>query len=102
MPTEQELREIQDALRAWGRYWGGNGMLDALGVPALEGGTGREVRRRLDLLDAVQVAELRDFFEIDREPRHPWGHGFRLFVSHVAASVQELLPLTAPAYRFTA
>src|SRR5262245_38559166 len=94
MPTEQELREIQDGLRAWGRYWAGNGMLNALGVPALEGGRDERIRRRLELLDVEQVAQLRELFAIDREPRPHWGTGFRLFVSHVAASVRELLPLT--------
>jgi hypothetical protein len=98
MPTEQQLQEIGQAVRDW-RHWVGNYMLDALGAPDLD--PGRNLfERRLELIDDEQVAELLDFFDLDRERTRIWEPGFRLFISHVAESVPDLLPLTESLSRY--
>ena len=96
MPTEQEKRQIKQAVEAW-RPSAGNDLLDALGIEEFrDRRVDRNARfaRRLELLDDEQTAELLHFLEPDRELLGPWEPGFKLFVSHVAASVAELLPLT--------
>lgn len=75
-------------------------MLDAFGIDAGEGLERLRFSERLRQLTDVQVDELEEFFELDRHAEDPWESGFRLFVSHVAASVRQLLPLAQSLRRY--
>lgn len=100
MPTAAERLEVDDALREWGRYFAGNDLLDALDVDELDGPRDQRFRARLQLVNDQQMAELQDFFDLRRERQGIWGLGFRLFVSHIAQSVAQLLPLTDALKRY--
>ncbi len=99
MPTVAEIEEIEESVRSW-RHRVGNDMLDALEIPEVEGRQANRFRARLALLTNAQTQELKSFFEIGIQRQDHWRPGFRLFVSHVAASVQELVPLTDRLKRF--
>jgi len=97
MATERVANELLTAVRDW-RHWVGNDMLDHLGVPAVDGVRNRNdlfVRRML-LADEEAERVMLEFFE-----RGPYAHndaiwresGFKLFISHIAAARDRLLPL---------
>lgn len=93
MPTAAQRQKIEDTLREWGRYHVGNDLMDAVGVNPLDGLRDPRFKARLQLVDDEQMAELNDFLDIAREPEAPWGPGLRLFVSHIAQHVAQLMPL---------
>jgi hypothetical protein len=93
VPTALEQQEIESALRTWGRYWVGNEMLDAVGVENAAGARDARFRARLQTASDAQLAPLREFFDLRSERHRHWGLDFKLFVSHVAAAVGDLLPL---------
>jgi hypothetical protein len=101
MATQQELNQIELALRDW-RHWVGNDMLDHLDVEDAEGARDVRFRRRLALVSDDAIDTLQRFFELGQYNRSGgvWGPGLKLFVSHVAGSVQTLLPLTEALKRY--
>lgn len=94
MPTAEELQDVDNALRAWGRYWVGNELLDTVGTDDAPGGRDERFRARLRTVTDEQLAVLQDFLDLHLERHRHWGSDFRLFVSHSAAGVADLLPLT--------
>ncbi|MGI9406404.1 MAG: toll/interleukin-1 receptor domain-containing protein [Hyphomicrobiaceae bacterium] len=100
MPSEEEVSEVVDAIAGW-RHWSGKYMLDALDVPNVErpdGGYPEYHRHRFRLADDHQMQQAQEFFQVGPFVQHQscWtAPGLRLFVSHVAAAVETVMPLQA-------
>jgi hypothetical protein len=98
MSKARQIAEIEAALKNW-RHWVGNDMLDHLEVADVQDKSHRETRFRARLEGASDSAfsTIQEFFEIGPfSPKEDpiWGSGLKLFVSHVAASKNDLIKLT--------